>query len=280
MRDLGTREPEPVVMVIPHSHMFSVRNFATAATQRCVRVMHYHLRVTMGAVGEYALDRLDYRPQLIVLPSPRILTEAAWRRLLQLVRDGATLLVTGPIDSDEHWLPVERLERFGVQATVRPVAQEEHLAIGNMVYRLSYRGDKFQRLEKSVRAPAEPARVAEFREGTGRVIWSPLPVELAEGIAPTAVLYRDALAAAGVEPLFDMERPDPGVLVYPAVYREAVLYGIVSELGSATDVRLTHAETGTELEFDLAPGRAALALLGRNDGRILGRYAPAARSRG
>ncbi|UCC82150.1 MAG: cellulase family glycosylhydrolase [Gemmatimonadota bacterium] len=280
MRDLVPREPEPIVMVIPHSHMFSVRNYATAATQRCVRVMHHHLRVTMGAVGEYALDRLGYRPKLIVLPSPRILSEAAWQRLLELVRDGATLLVTGPIDSDEHWLPVERLERFGVEATVRPVAQEEHLGIGDMLYRLSYRGDKFQRLEKSVQVTGAPARVAEFSEGRGRVIWSPLPVELAEQVAPTAVLYRDAIATANVAPLFRIERPDPGVLVYPAVFGEAVLYGIVSELGSATEVRLTDAGTETSLEVALPPGRAALLLVNRRDGRTLGRYAPDARSSG
>jgi hypothetical protein len=280
MHDLGPREPEPVVMVIPHSHMFSVRNFATAATQRCVRAMHYHLRVTMGAVGEYALERLDYVPKLLILPSPRILSEAAWQRLLELARDGATLLVTGPIDSDEHWLPVDRLERFGVEATVRPVAQEEHLGIGNMMYRLSYRGDKFQRLEKSVQVPGAPARVAQFSEGRGRVIWSPLPVELAEQVAPTVVLYRHALGAANLEPLFHAERSDPGVLIYPAVYGEAVLYGIVSELGSASDVRLTHAETGTSLEVALPAGRAALALVGRSDGRTLGRYTPVARSSG
>lgn len=280
MRDLGPREPEPVVMVIPHSHMFSVRNFATAATQRCARVMHYHCRITMGAVGEYALNRLDYEPKLIVLPSPRILTESAWQQLLELVRGGATLLVTGPIDSDEHWLPVERLKRFGVDATVRPVAQEEHLGIGDMLYRLSYRGDKFQRLEKSVPAPGSPARVEEFREGRGTVIWSPLPAELAEQVAPTAVLYRYALSAADVEPLFQMEQPDPGVLVYPAVYRDAVLYGIVSELGSATEVRLTHTETRTRMEVALPAGRAGITLVSRVDGRILGRYRPAERSSG
>jgi hypothetical protein len=234
----------------------------------------------MGAVGEYALDRLDYEPKLIVLPSPRILSENAWQQLLELVRGGATLLVTGPIDSDEHWLPVERLERFGVDATVRPVAQEEHLGIGDMLYRLSYRGEVFQRLEKSVQEAGSPARVAEFREGRGRVIWSPLPVELAEQVVPTTILYRHALAAARVEPLFSLERPDPGVLVYPAVYREAVLYAMVSELGSATDVRLTHAETGSSLEVTLPPGRAALALVGRRDGRTLGRYVPDARSSG
>lgn len=280
MRDLGPREPEPVLMVIPHSHMFSARNFATQATQRCVRAMHYHLQVTMGAVGEYALDRLDYRPRLIILPSPRILSEPAWQRILELVRDSATLLVSGPIDSDEHWLPVERLERFGVNATVSPVAQEEHLGIGDMLYRLSYRGDKFQRLEKSVQDAGSPARVAEFREGRGRIIWSPLPVELAEQVVPTTVLYRHALAAANVEPLFSLERPDPGVLVYPALYGEAVLYGVVSELGSATDVHLIHAETGTSLEVTLPAGRAALALVDRRDGRTLGGYVPDARSSG
>jgi hypothetical protein len=272
MRDLGPREREPALMVIPHSHMFSVRNFATAATQRCVRAMHYHCRVTMGAVGEYALDRLDYVPQLIVLPSPRILRQAAWQSLIEMVEDGATLLLTGPIDSDEHWLPAPRLRSLGIEAGLRPVAQEEHLHIDDDVASLSYRGDKFQRLEKAVVNGDEAARVAKLSIGRGTLIWSPLPVELAEQVEPTVSLYRLALAQADIAPVFSMVRPDPGALVYPAVYRDAVIYGLVSELGTAMSLEITHNETRTPVQVSLPAQRAALVAIDRNDGRILGRY--------
>nr|NIR45721.1 glycoside hydrolase family 5 protein [Gemmatimonadota bacterium]NIR76349.1 glycoside hydrolase family 5 protein [Candidatus Kutchimonas denitrificans]NIS02370.1 glycoside hydrolase family 5 protein [Gemmatimonadota bacterium]NIT68192.1 glycoside hydrolase family 5 protein [Gemmatimonadota bacterium]NIU54421.1 cellulase family glycosylhydrolase [Gemmatimonadota bacterium] len=65
LHGLGPREPEPALMVIPHSYMFSVRNRATSATQRCVRAMSYGCRIAMDACSEYALDRLDRVPRLI-----------------------------------------------------------------------------------------------------------------------------------------------------------------------------------------------------------------------
>lgn len=269
---LGPREHEPALMVIPHSQMFSVRNFATEATQRAVRAMHYHCGVTMSGVSEYGLDRLHYAPQLIVLPSARILSDAAWQRLVEFAEEGATLLVTGPIDFDEHWLSAPRLVRFDITTGIRPVAQEENLELDGEVLRLSYRGEKIQRVEKAVANGGTTARVMTTQVGRGRLIWSPLPVELAQQLEPTAALYRYALAQAGVAPRFATRRLDPGVLIYPAVYRDAVLYAVVSELGGPTSVSFTHSETATAVEIRLPPGRAALVLVHRRDGRILGRY--------
>jgi hypothetical protein len=266
------REREPAVMVIPHSHMFTARNFATEATQRCVRAMHYHCRVVMGAVSEYALDRLGYEPQLLIVPSPRVLTQKAWEQLTHLAERGATLLVTGPIDYDEHWLTVPRLEPFGIDARTAAVANEEDLELDGTTLRLSYRDLKIQRVEKAVFAGGSPARVVRVPLGRGSLIWSPLPVELAEQTGPTVALYRYALAQAGVEPAFELGLDEPGVLTYPAVYRDAVLYALVSELGTATTVTLRHLETGSLLEASLQPGRAALALLDRSDGKLVRRY--------
>ncbi len=261
LRDLGPREPEPAMMVIPHSQMFSVRNHATAATRRAVRAMHYHCRVTMGAVGEYALGRLETAPKLLVVPSPRILSETAWQRLLAMTERGATLLVTGPIDFDEHWRPVTRLERFGVQATLRPVAQEEALQLGSMTLRLSYRGEAMQRIEAAFLPDRPHARLLSFPVGRGRLIWSPLPVELAEAVEPTVALYRYALEQAGIAPIFALADDDPGLLVYPARFREATLYAIVSERGSPTAVRLADRESGRVLELTAPAQRGLLALI-------------------
>jgi hypothetical protein len=304
MRDLGSREPEPVLMVIPHSNMFSVRNQATEATRRAVRAMCYGCGMAMSAASEYALDRLVHEPRLIVLPSPRVLTQAAWEHLVARAEAGATLVVSGPIDFDEYWRPAVRLERFGLHAGLRPVAQEELLDIDGTIQRLSFRGEKIQRVETAVREESEGGERSERTEGgegsasevgeslesreaskmseghavvtvpvgRGRLIWSPLPVELAHEVEPTVALYRYALQQAGVASQFSVERADPGVLIYPALYRAAVLYGIVSELGSPTTARFVHTETGTPAEITLPAGRAALALVSRGDGRMVGAY--------
>jgi hypothetical protein len=271
LQGLGPREREPALMVIPHSNMFSVRNQATEATRRCVRAMHYHCRVTMNAVSEYALHRLDYTPQLIVVPSPRVLTELAWQQLLELTEKGATLLVTGPIDFDEHWLPAPRLQHFGVSTSLRPVAQEEELDVDGAFMRLSFRGEKMQRIETAVIDGSSFPRIIDVAVGRGSLIWSTLPVELAEQIEPTVALYRHALSQAGVDSLFSVSEPNPGVLIYTTVLTETVLYTIVSELGLPADVEFTHTETDTRIEVTLPPGRAGLVLLSRRDGEILGR---------
>jgi hypothetical protein len=274
MHDLGPREVEPALMIIPHSYMFSVRNRATEATQRCVRAMSYDCRVAMSGCGEYALDRLDYLPRLIVVPSPRVLTRDSAARLISLAEAGATILATGPVDSDEHFLPSPGMRRLGIDASLHPVAQQEHLEIDGATHDLSFRGDKLQRVEKAVVAGVSTARVYTIPTGNGTIIWSPLPVELAHQVEPTVALYRYALSQAGIEPVFRISDPDPGVLVYPTVFENAALFGVVSELGSQYDLRFTHKESGTEVELAMPAQRATLLLLNRRDGRVLGSYRP------
>jgi len=97
-------------------------------------------------------------------------------------------------------------------------------------------------------------------------------VELAEQVEPTVALYRYALGEAGISSTFTLEPDEPGVLVYPALYRSAALYAFVSELGMDTSVTLRQRGSAVALEIDLPAGRAALALLDRRDGQLLGRY--------
>ncbi len=267
---LGPREPDPVVMVIPHSHMFSVRNFATEATQRCVRAMCYRCRMTMSAVSEYALDRLTARPRLIIVPSPRILTDEAWQKLIGLAEDGVTVLITGPIDFDQHWRPAPRLEAYGIRTSTAAVANEEDLDLEGETIRLGYRDLKMQRVEKAV-VEDGGRRVVTMLVGRGRLIWSPLPVELADQMEPTVALYRYALGQSNTRPRFTLDPSDPGTLVYPAVHRNAVLYALVSELAEPKKFGLTDHDSGANWEVEVPAGGAVLQLLGRNGG-VLGRY--------
>ncbi len=158
------------------------------------------------------------------------------------------------------------------------MAPEEDLEIGGELFRLSYRGERIQRVQKSLVPGSAFARVVEIPIGRGRLIWSTLPVELAEQIRPAVALYRHALERAKLEPVFELEKQDPGVLVYPAVHEKAVLYGLVSELGRPTTVRLGHRETGATADVALPPGRAALTLVARRGRQVLASYQPTGRA--
>ncbi|MGA2184723.1 MAG: cellulase family glycosylhydrolase [Bryobacteraceae bacterium] len=272
---LVDKELEDVVMVVPHSHMFSVRDLASAATKRALRVMHYECLTPMRAAGEYALEREFTPARLILLPCPQVLTSAAWNVLLAAVRNGATLLVTGVIDRDEHWMPVERSRELGLRAAVAPVAQEEALRVDGVDERAGFHGDSFQRVEKAVVEGEESAEVRTIPLGAGKVIWCPLPLETAAESAPVAALYRYALKQAQVRPVFSAERADPSVLIRPSVLAQCVLYTMISESGQHQQIRLTHAENGARISVSLPPQRAAHVLLDRRDGRVIGQLLPA-----
>jgi hypothetical protein len=268
-RRLTGRVDEDVLMVIPHSQMFSARNFATEATQRSVRAMQYGCGVPMRSVSEYGLSAVTAAPKLIVVPSPRTLNADAWVKLLVLAESGSTVLVTGPIDRDDHWLVTERLAALGVTATTAPVMPEESLRAGGKLLRLGYRGDKPQRLEKGVvEGAAEPGLVV-IQRGRGSILWSPLPVELAEDPDPTTALYEDALYRAGVLPAVRLASPDPSLLVFPTVFHDTILVTLVAESDRTIDAALIHGATGTSVRATVPAQRAAMLLLERATGRVI-----------
>jgi hypothetical protein len=265
------REREQVLLVVPQSHLFSVRNAATDATRRAVRAMHYHCRVTMGAVGEHNLESVATPPPLVVLPCPRVLREAAWTTLRGWVEQGTTLAVSGPFDEDEHWLPTGRMDRVGIDVAVRPVAQEEVATIEGADWRLTYRGEKMQRVEKAVIRGAQSTDIRRIASGKGQILWSPLPIELAQEEAPTSAFYRYCLKLARIQPLFKAADL-PSVLIYPAVYRDVVLFTIVSESASDTFLRFAPTPTAAPIQVTIGGGRAAMLLVDRTRGTVMKRY--------
>jgi hypothetical protein len=272
---LVDKELEDVVMIVPQSHLFSVRDLASAATKRAVRVMHYECQTPMRVAGEYALEREFIPARLILLPCPQVFTSAAWNALLAAVRKGSTLLVTGVIDRDEHWIPVDRSAELGLRAAIAPVAQEEDLRLDGADLQAGFHGDSFQRIEKAVVGDQELAEVRTIPLGAGKIIWCPLPLETATESAAVAKLYRYALNQANLRPLFSTDRTDPSVLIRPSLFARSVLYTMISESAQHRQIALTHTENGARVNVSLPPQRAAHVLLDRQTGSVLGQLLPA-----
>ncbi len=271
---LTGRQPEDVVLVVSQSHLFSVRDAATPATKRAVRVMHYECLTAMRAAGEYALEREFIPGRLILLPCAQVITRAAWNVLLAAVRNGATLLVTGVIDRDEHWLPANRSRELGLRTTIAPIAEEETLRIDGTELRVPFHNEAFQRVEKAVVDGEDLSAVRTVPLGSGRVIWCPLPVEVSSETAPVSALYRFALKQARVAPVFSVEALDAAVLIRPSLFDNCVLYTLISESGRHKRVILTHVENGARVDVTLPPQRAAHVLIDRKTGRTLGQLLP------
>jgi hypothetical protein len=284
-RDLfQNRTLEDVVVVVPQSQLFSVRDFAAAATQRAVRTLEYELGVPVRMVGEHATGELKKGARLVIVPSPRVLTDDAWSALMAAADAGATVLVTGPVDRDEYERRADRLTALAIGTVPRPVAPVNTLQVGGARVSVVFRGAKLERLERSavvfdgLRAQFARGANAELApavrivsRGKGRFIVCPLPVELADNEAATTVVYREALRAAGLGLTAASNARQAGVLLRPLVFDEAVLFVVVNERDTDTRValRLPGGTTAAAASITVPAERAALVLVDRRTGQIM-----------
>jgi len=231
-----------------------------------VRAMYYHCGVPVQAVSEYTLADYSGDAKVIVVPSPRVLTKKCWDALIARAKKGATVVVSGPVNLDEHWLPVSRV--YGLFVKTVPVAESEEVHIYSKVI-VRYDGEKMQRLEKAVVEPAASVHVLE--EGMGKVVFSPLPLELGDSMAAISEFYKFAFQFARIAPIFTATPQTPAVLVLPSVFRDVVLYTFVSEANGDTEIQVMHKESRTRFTVSVPAQRTAMVLLERRTGRIIGR---------
>jgi hypothetical protein len=274
-RRFRERQSEQVLMLIPHSQMFTPRNSAFEATRKSIRAMYYHCRVPSMAVSEYTLNKLAVLPNLIVVPAARVLTDGCWQALLAAANRGSTVAITGVIDEDQHWRRVDRANRFGWRTATEPVLDSELIRIGLRELAVRFEGDKIQRIEKAVVKRTEkgqgllPARVLTARHGQGHLLWSPLPLELGDSVDAASSFYRLALAQARISPVFTLMPNKPSVLVIPTQFRDTVMYTFVSEADEDMKLQLLHRPTNTRVPVSLRAGRTAMLLLDRKSGQVI-----------
>ena len=246
-----------VALVLPQSLQLSINGkYSVEAQQTAVRALYNHARAEAYAVGEYQIELLG-DPKLIVLPSPSTLTAAAWEAIRKKVEGGATLLVSG------------RFGPIGMAAEPGPLSLRENLLKwpGGET-RLVYGGDKTTFLDRA--ALADGGSWTEKALGKGRVLFSPLPLELNDNPQAVGDVYRYALKTAGVVPTYSTGLSDPGILICPTRFPHATLYVLASE-SSQEAVSFRDRTSGKEFSGRLEPGRAALLLVGE-DGSLLASY--------
>jgi hypothetical protein len=258
-----------VAIVLPQSLQLSIDNLtALQAQQNAVRAMYQYARAEAYAVGEYQIDQLG-SPKLIVLPSPLILAPEAWNAITQKVRDGATLLVSGPFDEDAHFHSTGRQDKVGLPYKDVPLTIREHsVKWPRGTLQLSYGGDKTTYLERALLPDAR--QWSEIKLGKGAILFSPLPLELNDNLDAVGEVYRYALRVAGVSATYSTDIQDSGILICPTKFPHATLYVLTSE-SNQTAISFEDLRSGKHFSGELAPGHAALLLIG-DDGKQLAAY--------
>jgi hypothetical protein len=268
------RNPEhpAIALITSQAAQFSVMGELQLEAQRkAVRALAYNDRLTLYAIAENQIDKLG-SPKLAILPSPQALSDKAWRALLQYANGGGNLLITGPVERNEHWGLVSRM------ADLKLDAQLEPLTYHNAAIQLNGRSiplafDQQDQSWLEALRFRDGSTLKEVPYGKGRILWAAYPVELAEGEQAAADLYSYVANKVGITPMFDLLSPlSPGVLVFPTVLQDSVLYVVVSDGADDAKVDLRDKLTGAHLTIPLASQHAALAVIGKQSKGVVAKY--------
>jgi hypothetical protein len=268
------RDPQlpAIAIVTSQAAQYSIlADFQLEAQRRAVRALAYGDHLQPYMIAENQIDKLG-SPRLAILPSPQALGEAAWRTLLHYVEAGGNLLITGLVDRDEHGQIVHRAAELGLQAHVEPLTYHNaSIRLGSRSLTLAF-GQAQQSGLDSLRFD-DGSTLKEIPHGKGRIFWASYPVELSEDPQAISDLYAYVASQLNITPMFMQHSPiPPGILVYPTVLGDSVLYVFVSDSANDATIALRDETTGVALAFPLRGEHAALALIGKKEKKIIARY--------
>ncbi len=258
-----------IAIVIPQSYQLSVNNtLALQAQQNAVRALYNNARGEAYVVGEYQIESLG-SPKLIILPSSFALTQEAWQAIEAKVKGGAVLLVTGPFAEDAHFHATGRQDRSSIPYVDAPLTLRSNVFTwpgGDEIF-------NFTDTKTTVLSRAELPGKEDWVEkslGTGKILFSSLPLELSDNLQGVGHVYSYAMKMANVTPTYTTTLQDAGILICPTRFPKATLYVLTSESNRKT-VSFHDMRSGKDFSGDLDPGRAALLLIGE-DGKLITSY--------
>jgi hypothetical protein len=265
-------KPADIVVVTSQAAQFSVRNdLQLAAQQNAVRAITYDLHLPCAVLAENQIGKLG-SPRLVLLPSAQALREETWQALLAYVRNGGNLMVTGPVNRDEHWHVVDRLSPLGFAATLEPLTMQ---AVDTAAGVPGLRFDQQKQLLLEYWKFRDGSAQKELTLGKGRLYLEAYPVELARNTIAAAAVYAKFVQSLGIAMRFTPSIEIPaGVLIYPEDLEDGILYVFASETNSDSEIHLQDAATKVEIHFKLGAEHGALVLIDKKSKTIAARSDP------
>ncbi len=161
------------------------------------------------------------------------------------------------ISYDEFWGKVEdRSNKLGIETTLTAVFQEENMVIDGEHCRATFRDLKKNWVDKEVEQGANNNDLKVIEYGQGKIIWSPLPLEMNEQNPVIEKAYAYVMEMAGVTPDFTWQMDHHhGIFGKKLKFKKGNLYVFVSELGKNEEVEIKDDQTNTSYKFTLPAQR-------------------------
>jgi len=278
---LGNPQPAQVAVIASQAAQYSaIGEMQIEAQRKSVRALAYYDHLVPYLIYENQIEKMG-SPKLAVLPSAQALSENAWQQLLTYVDGGGNLLITGPVDRNEHWQKIDRAAKllpgaYTIPLTyhnatvfpqdVSPAPNLQRLRTSPMSFDLQAQGSL-----DALRFG--DASFTEIVHGKGRIFWAAEPVELAQGDQASADIYSYVAGRVGIQPQFELAIPlSPGVMAYPIMLEDCVLYVFVSDNAENASIDLHDKATDVRINLNLPAEHAALALIGKKEKTVIAKY--------
>ncbi len=246
-------EPDPVIVVIPHSRLFMGRPAASDGVRRMIGLMAERFGVVPTALSELRLTPERLRDaKLVIVPSPEFLAGPAADALLAASRERDE----DPPDGRRHGRPLRRDAGGAFLARNRRPRSPRGAEGAGWIRLRDVRPEPAGVVASKPRSPARSSL-------TGNVWHEPLPLEHAREDEPLASLLARAFAAAGVE-----AHPSEGGVAARLLLAPRAVFGVfVNE--TARDAERAVTIAGHAVRVSVPAGRARLLLFDRKSGEVI-----------
>jgi len=245
-------------MIFPSGWYFSTdTSLATESIQKAVMSLHHHANMQADMIldSEICPENKQFfgDPKLIIYPAAQMVPQNAWDFVINEVKAGKTMLLSGFAEVDNYWMPTKRLAELGIDVELQPLSPFEQFDVDGQkiqqaFFNLAKGNDNTKWGGRRIVLKGETApRVSVHNVGKGKLILCPIPVESGDTMEPVAAVYRYAAKTAGVQPVYHVEEPKPNFIIHPIEYEDVMVYTVINE-GTADTVRFTDAQTGTTIE--------------------------------
>jgi hypothetical protein len=251
-------EPE-VIVVIPHSKIFSGRKNGELSTRRIVRAFTDHLGINPSLISEFKLtyQRLS-KSKLVVVPSVEFLDDDCANNLFNAGLNGTKILFTGSIEGNSYGEITENISKLGLDNRSEPVSLfEKYISPPGSDKNGSSITFDNQQSEFIKKCSAE-----KFYSN-GNILHEPLPIELAREKEPLIGLLKNGLNLSGVDYLFD-ETPLSTNILYMQNYTLVICMN-----ESSFDITKELIINNFNLRFNIGAERSKLFLIEKNSGKII-----------
>ena len=264
------READPITLVLPSGSKYPFQREILMATRRSLQVLTKALHMGVRAINEESLAELGL-PKMTILASPCCLSDEGWKALVAYVEKGGTLVMSGVVERDLCQRITSRLGEVGIPGLGPAlVAPQELMFMSGDQFLLTYSGCKPQWLEREVWSGE--ASVWECHLGKGSILYSPLPLELADQFAPTVHFYSRSMEMAGIESRLLIEDYIPTTYIRLMRYRDVDLVVAVNEASDPVSMGFTIRDIPGAWRIELQAQRGGAYLIHRDKAQLIDEY--------